>query len=46
MRAGTRETEVMLDGWCEGCIGQRGNDGVGCATMSERSEREPSYICN
>ena len=22
-RAGTRETEVRLDGWCEDCLGQQ-----------------------
>ena len=37
-RAGTRETEVRLDGWCEGDLGQQRNDSVGCATMRERSE--------
>ena len=31
-RAGTRETEVSLDGWCEGGKQQR-NDGGGCKTM-------------
>ena len=37
-RAGTRETEVRLDGWCEGGLGQQRNDGGGCATMRERLE--------
>ena len=41
-RAGTRETEVRLDGWCEGGFGQERNDGGGCASMSERSERVES----
>ena len=36
---GTRETEVRLDGWCEGGLKQQRNDGGGCATMRERSER-------
>ena len=36
---GTRETEVRLDGWCEGGLRQQKNDGGGCATMRERSER-------
>ena len=27
--SGTRETEVRLDGWCEGGLGQQRNDGVG-----------------
>ena len=38
-RAGTRETEVSLDGWCEGSHGQQRNDGGGCASMREISER-------
>ena len=37
--AGTRETEVRLDGWCEGDLRQQRNDGGGCATMRERPER-------
>ena len=37
-REGTRETEVRLDGWCEGGLGQQKNDGGGCASMRERSE--------
>ena len=36
---GTRETEVRLDGWCEGGLRQQRNDGVGWATMPEKSER-------
>ena len=28
---GTRETEVRLDGWCEGGLGQQNNDGGGCS---------------
>ena len=36
---GTRETEVRLDGWCEGDLGQQSYEGEGCATMRERSER-------
>ena len=31
--AGTRETEVMQDGWCKGALGQQ---------IRERSEREES----
>ena len=27
-RTGARETEVRLDGWCEGGLGQQRNDGV------------------
>ena len=41
-RAGTRETEVRLDGWCEGGLGQQRNDGRGCASMRERPERVKS----
>ena len=40
--AGTRETQVRLDGWCEGGLGQQRNVGGGCATMFERSERVES----
>ena len=32
----SRETEVRLDGWCEGGVRQQRNDGGGCATMRER----------
>ena len=39
---GTRETEVRPDGWCEGGLRQQRNDGAGCATMRERSERVES----
>ena len=42
-RAGTRETEVRLDAWCEGGLGQQRNDGGGCATMHKRSERVESH---
>ena len=35
---GTRETEVRLDGWCDGGVMQQRNDGGGCATMRERPE--------
>ena len=31
-----RETEVSLDVWCEGDLGQQRHDGGGCASMSER----------
>ena len=41
-RMGTRETEVRLDGWCEGGLKQQRNIGGGCATMRERSERVES----
>ena len=39
---GTRETKVWLDGWCEGGLRQQRNDGEGCSTMRERSERVES----
>ena len=39
---GTRETEVRLDGWCEGRLRQQRNDGGGCATMRERPKRVES----
>ena len=45
----TRETEVGLDGWCEGGLGQQRNDGGGCASMRERLERVESsgtYVLN
>ena len=38
-RAGTRQTEVRLDGFCEGGFGQQRNDGGDSASMRERSER-------
>ena len=41
-RAGRRETEVILNGWCEGGLGQQRNDGGGCAPMRRRSERGKS----
>ena len=34
--AGTEETEVSLDGWCEGGLWQQMNDGRGCTTMRKR----------
>ena len=50
VEGGYRETEVRLDGWCEGGLGQQRNDGGGCSSMRERSERVessgPWYICN
>ena len=41
-KTGTRETEVRLDGCCEGGHRQQRNNGGGCATMRERSERVES----
>ena len=43
-RAGTRETEVWLDGWCEGGLGQQTNGGGGCALMRERVESPGTYV--
>ena len=37
-----RETEVRLDGSCEGGLRQQRNNGGGCATIRERSERVDS----
>ena len=42
IKAKKLETEVWLDGWCEGGFRQHRNDGGGCATMRERPEREES----
>ena len=39
---GTRETEVRLDGLCEGGLRQQRNDGGGCVTMRKRLERVES----
>ena len=41
---GTRETEVSLDGWCEGGLGQQRNDWM-YATMHERVE-SPAIFAN
>ena len=41
---GMRETEVRMDGWCEGGIRQQRNDGGGCATMRERPESVESPV--
>ena len=38
MEDGYEETEVGLDGWCEGGLGELMSDGGGCATMRERPE--------
>ena len=35
-RAGTRETEVKLDGWCEGGREQQRNEGGSFAPMRKR----------
>ena len=41
---GTRETEVGLDGWCEGSLRQQRNDCGGCATKRERVESPGTYV--
>ena len=41
-RMGTRETEVRLDGWCEGGLRQQRTAGGDGAAMRERSERVDS----
>ena len=38
MEGGTRETEVRLDGLCEGGLGQQKNDGGFRASMRKRLE--------
>ena len=37
-----RETEVLLDGFCEGGFMQQRSDGGGSGSMYERSERVES----
>ena len=37
-----RETEVRLDGLCEGGVGQQRNDSRGCASMREKLGRVES----
>ena len=39
---GIRETDVRLDGWCEGGLVQQRNDGGGCVSIHKRSERVKS----
>ena len=34
--ASTGQTKAMLDGWCEGSLGQQRDDGAGFATQYER----------
>ena len=38
-RVQARQAELMLDGWCDGSLGQQRNDSGGSATMRERYER-------
>ena len=44
LMAGTRETEVRLDGRCEGNLGQQRNYNGGCASMRERVESPRTYV--
>ena len=37
-------TEVRMDGWREGSLGQQRNDGGGCASMRERVESPGAYV--
>ena len=37
-----RETEVRLNGWCEGGLLQERDDSGGCASVHKRSERVES----
>ena len=43
-RAGTRETEVGLDGGCEGGLGQQRNDCGGCVSMREKVESPGTHL--
>ena len=45
-RTGTRETEVCLDGWCEGGLGQQRNDGGGLRDNARKIGKsgEPWYL--
>ena len=35
----TRETDVILDGWSEGGLGQQRNDGRGCRQCAKDREK-------
>ena len=41
-RTGTRETEVRLDGWCDGGHRLQRNDRGGGSKLSEKSQRVES----
>ena len=45
-RTGTRETEVRLDGLCEGYLRQQRNDGGGDNARNIGKSGEPFFICN
>ena len=42
MEDGYEGDRGRMDGWCEGGLRRQRNDGEGCATMRERSERVES----
>ena len=44
--AGTRETEVGLDGWCEGGLGQQRDDLTVQAARKIGKSGEPWYLSN
>ena len=47
LMAGMKETEVRLDRWCEGGLGQQRNDGGSCVNARKiRNCGDPLYICN
>ena len=35
----TRETEIGLDGWCKGGLGQQRSDGGGSSTMRAKDRK-------
>ena len=47
-RAGTRETDVRLEGWGESGLGQQRNDDGGLRVNARKIGKsgEPWYICN
>ena len=42
--AGATDTEIRLNGWCEGGLGQRDDDG-GCASIRERVVIFDDCVC-
>ena len=44
--AGTKKTEVRLNGWCEGGLGKQRNDGVNARRVEIGKSGEPWYISN
>ena len=43
-RTNAGQTDVRLNGWCVGGLGQQRDDGLGTATMYERKERVESPV--